>query len=245
MKQTFISLFSIFFLSNVVSAQPSGKNAPEGHPKAHSKRFDSKMKHPSKSHDRVTRQSNDWSDWRWDGDRPVGASQSLNDFGDTKKYEGAEVFKSNLGADAVTVVNFDRGSSRLSSQEMTSVDQMINQFKQSQIPIDEIKVFVWPEDKQAISQGKRPERGERKIASDRLKQIKRHIQRDLGIRDVETFNVAQYGHQFQNLAMSPGTRIRSFAIDSKLPRQVSLSERVNELLTDSPGQALVLIYKQQ
>jgi hypothetical protein len=212
--------------------------------KQHSKHHESMMKEHSKHHGKHPRSS------QWYGsvnrvDEPVGTSQGPNEFGDTKNYEGAEAFRNSMGADAVTVVNFDRGSSHLSDQEITSLDQVVNQYKQAGIPIEEVRVFVWPENGAVITQGKRPDRSERKIASERVKQIKRRIQKDLGVRDVKTFNVAQYGHQFQNMVMSPGTTIRSLALDSPLPRQVSLTERINDLIQNNPGQALVLIYKQQ
>ena len=156
-----------------------------------------------------------------------------------------------IGADAASQITFEPGRATLTSDEISALDEMVSNARLNDAKIDEVKVFVWGDKVYSENAGNAASRQEKKIADERVKNIKNYLRKELKLRDVETFNMTRQPRAFSDLVRSAGSTVRDLAPQGSVRPSVAAegtapitAENISEFAKGNPSEALILIYKQ-
>ncbi len=149
-----------------------------------------------------------------------------------------------MGADAASQITFDAGRATLTSDEITALNEMVSQARANNEKIDGVKVFVWGDRVYSETQGAAATAQEKKIADERVKNIKNYLQKDLKVSGVETFNMTRQPRAFSDLVRASGSTARAITTPDRSTGVAAVEPTsVSEFIKGSPSEALVLIYK--
>ena len=149
-----------------------------------------------------------------------------------------------MGADAASQITFDSGRSTLTSDEITALNEMVSEARANNEKIDSVKVFVWGDKVYSETAGAAATSQEKKIADERVKNIKRYLQKDLKVSGVETYNMTRQPRAFSDLVKASGSTARAITAQNPSTGVAAVEPTaVSEFIKGSPSEALVLIYK--
>ncbi len=157
-----------------------------------------------------------------------------------------------VGADAASQITFEPGRATLTSEEIKSLNDIVSNARMNNSKIDEVKVFVWGDNVYADNQRNKVTSQERKVADDRVKNIKNYLSKELNVKDIETFNMARESRSFADLIPAAGSKVRDIAPQGAVSRSASTTagttpitpKSISDFTKGSPSEALVLIYKE-
>ncbi len=161
-------------------------------------------------------------------------------------------FTKTVGADAASQITFEPGRATLTSEEIASLNSIVSNTRMNNSKIDEVKVFVWGDNIYAENKNSKVTSQERKVADDRITNIKNYLSKELNVKDIETFNMARESRAFADLVPSAGSRVRDIAPQGAVNRSASTNagttpitpKSISDFTKGSPSEALVLIYKE-
>lgn len=160
-----------------------------------------------------------------------------------------DVLVKQVGADAASQITFEPGRATLTSQEISALNDLVAQARMNNDQIDEVKVFVWADQVYPDTATHKITRQEKKIAQDRIKNIKNYLKKDLKIRDVETFNMAREQREFRDLINAGGSVARDMVNNKRTgmssdEASTASAQNLSTWTKGNPSEALVFIYKE-
>lgn len=155
-----------------------------------------------------------------------------------------EKLTSRVGADASSQITFEPGRATLSSQEIMALRDLVAEARMNNEQIDEVKVIVWGDNVYSETAGSAASKQDKKLAAQRIKNIKAYITKDLGVRDVETFNMSRDPQRFSDLIRAAGSTVRNLAPRSDTEGATAFtSQNISSFQKGNPSEALILVYK--
>lgn len=103
-----------------------------------------------------------------------------------------------LGAHGASEIKFDQGKTDLKPDEVAELRQLIQQARSGGQEIDEIKVVAWA-DREYPAQGTTAPNQQIKLADERANKIKKFVEDELKIDDVEVYNMAKRPNALQDI----------------------------------------------
>ena len=143
------------------------------------------------------------------------------------------------------------------------MNYLVNQARANNDKIDSVKVFVWGDKVYSETAGNAASAKEKKVADDRVANIKRYLQKDLKVRDVETFNMTRQPRAFSDLVNASGSKVQGLkqapttasntttttttpegaTTTATAPAAPQSNADLAQFAKGSPSEALVLVYK--
>lgn len=160
-----------------------------------------------------------------------------------------DVLVEQVGADAASQITFEPGRATLTSQEVSALNDLVAQARMNNDQIDEVKVFVWGDKIYPETATHKLTKDEKKIAQERLQNIKNYLKKDLKIRDVETFNMAREQREFQDLIHAGGSVARDMKNNTRTASgttdtSTATAQNLSDWAKGNPSEALIFIYKE-
>ena len=113
----------------------------------------------------------------------------------------------NLGASQVVQVEFDEGKYNLQPGEADEIKNAINEAKKNG-QIAEVKVLSWA-DQEYPAKGTKAPKSSVKLANNRADTIKTVMKNELGVKDVDTYNMAQRPNTIQELIKTNSAKVKA------------------------------------
>ena len=102
------------------------------------------------------------------------------------------------GSSSVVEVNFEKGSAVLTEGSRAALRDMVNNARNAG-KIDELKVLAWSDADYPSSQQNKLSSADRALADKRATSIRDFVKSELGVDDVDTFNMAERPNAFENM----------------------------------------------
>ena len=157
------------------------------------------------------------------------------------------------GAHAASQITFEPGRATLTSEEINALNDMVAQNRQDNGKIDSVKVFVWGDKVYSETAGNAYTAQEKKVADERVKNIKNYLKKELKVKDIETFNMTRQPQAFSDLWHAAGSSAKGAAPTSTastadttaaVPAAPANSAKAGQdFAKGSPSEALVLVYR--
>jgi hypothetical protein len=112
----------------------------------------------------------------------------------TKETESAS---SQLGAARVAQVEFDEGQSSIKPAEKDELKAALNEAKKSG-KVAEVKIFSWA-DQEYPAKGVKAPKSSIQLAEQRSDSLKNMMKKDLGVSEIETYNMAKRPNALQEM----------------------------------------------
>ena len=154
------------------------------------------------------------------------------------------------GAHAASQITFEPGRATLTSEEINALNDMVAQNRQDNGKIDSVKVFVWGDKVYSETAGNAYTSQEKKVADERVKNIKNYLKKELKVKDIETFNMTRQPQAFSDLWHAAGSSVKGSASTATAPNTTASAPTAansakagQDFAKGSPSEALVLVYR--
>lgn len=114
-----------------------------------------------------------------------------------------------MGASEVKEFTFDKSSKALSEEHRQEIRNAINEAAQKG-RIDEVKVLVWSDKEYPPEQGQQS-KADRKLANERMNEIKKFLKNDLKISSVKTYNMTERPNALEKFFHTSDAKVKSVA----------------------------------
>jgi outer membrane protein OmpA-like peptidoglycan-associated protein len=112
------------------------------------------------------------------------------------------------GSNNVVEVNFEKGSAVLTEGSRVSLRGMVEQARMSG-KIDELKVLAWSDADYPNNSQNKLSKQDRELADKRASAIRDYVKSELGVDDVDTYNMAERPNAFEDMFNTSDARTKS------------------------------------
>lgn len=137
------------------------------------------------------------------------------------------------------VLEFDKGTQRLSEAGKRNLKNFINTAKKEGKPIDDIKILAWADKEYPSEKGARLSDRDVAIAKERSKSIEKYLKEDLNTDgDYATYNMAKRPNKVNEFFRGDDYKTKKVFGQ---PNAVPAGTELNAFMKDKAGKALIMV----